>query len=80
MLLDYGCRPLEVEVVPVAFAKRNDLLRGKVRLRDQLGQLVEEVLEPDGLMISRILHGVSPAFQNVCHWLRGLKTKSPSFA
>ena len=24
-------------------------------------------------MISRIRHGSSPAFQNVCHWLRGLK-------
>ena len=28
-------------------------------------------------MISRIRHGSSPAFQNVCHWLRGLKTRSP---
>ena len=24
-----------------------------------------------------ISHGVSPAFQNVCHWLRGLKTQVP---
>ena len=28
-------------------------------------------------MISRIRHGSSPAFQNVCHWLRGLNTRSP---
>ena len=30
-----------------------------------------------GAMISRIRHGSSPAFQNVCHWLRGLWTRSP---
>ena len=28
-------------------------------------------------MISRIRAGSSPAFQNVCHWSRGLKTRSP---
>src|SRR3954470_20722364 len=28
-------------------------------------------------MISRIRHGSSPAFQNVCHWSRGLWTRSP---
>src|SRR5829696_5106309 len=31
-------------------------------------------------MISRILHGPSPAFQNVCHWWRGWKTRSPASA
>src|SRR5215204_899381 len=35
---------------------------------------------PPGEMISRILHGPSPAFQNVCHWSRGLKTRSPASA
>ena len=28
-------------------------------------------------MISRIRAGSSPAFQNVCHWLRGLKIRLP---
>ena len=46
VLLDHGCRPLEVEVVPVSLAECDDLLRREVRLRDQLGQIVEEVLEP----------------------------------
>ena len=30
--------------------------------------------KPAGEMNSRIRHGSSPAFQNVCHWLRGLWT------
>src|SRR5438477_80525 len=33
--------------------------------------------KPAGEMISRMRHGSSPAFQNVCHWLRGLCTRSP---
>ena len=33
--------------------------------------------KPAGEMISRIRAGSSPAFQNVCHWCRGLKTRSP---
>ena len=36
--------------------------------------------KPAGEMISRIRAGSSPAFQNVCHWPRGLKTKSPASA
>src|SRR5918992_950441 len=31
-------------------------------------------------MISRIRHCSSPAFQNVCHWSRGLKARSPASA
>jgi len=31
-------------------------------------------------MISMISQGVSPAFQNVCHWLRGLNTHVPGSA
>ena len=33
--------------------------------------------KPAGEMISRIRAGSSPAFQNVCHWPRGLKIRSP---
>ena len=36
--------------------------------------------KPAGLMISRIRHSVSPAFQKVCHCLRGLNTNSPGSA
>ena len=32
---------------------------------------------PPGEMTSMISQGVSPAFQNVCHWSRGLKTQVP---
>ena len=45
MLFDHGSGPLEVEVVPVPLGKRSDLLRGEVRPREQVGQLVKEVLE-----------------------------------
>src|SRR5215211_232237 len=33
--------------------------------------------KPAGEMISRIRQGSSPAFQKVCHWSRGLWTRSP---
>ena len=36
--------------------------------------------KPPGAMISRIRQGSSPAFQNVCHWSRGLKARSPASA
>ena len=35
---------------------------------------------PAGEMISRMRQGVSPAFQNVCHWSRGLNARSPASA
>ena len=72
-LFGHGSGPLEVEVVPVPLGERPDLLRGEVRLREQVGLLVKEVLESGRAMISRTRPGVSPAFQNVCHWFRGLK-------
>jgi hypothetical protein len=44
-LFGHGSGPLEVEVVPVPLGERPDLLRGEVGLREQVGQLVKEVLE-----------------------------------
>jgi hypothetical protein len=34
--------------------------------------------KPPGEMISRMRAGVSPAFQNVCHWPRALKMRTPA--
>ena len=49
-----------------------------------IGEAVSRALAEDlgraGDITSMISHGSSPAFQNVCHWLRGLKTQVPGSA
>jgi hypothetical protein len=69
---------LQLESVPGCAL--GHLLRIEIGRGHRRRHLIEAMLEPAGEMISRIRQGPSPAFQNVCHWLRGLKTGSPTSA
>jgi hypothetical protein len=55
-----------------ALAELPELLGAGLGDAAEVDELGEEALEACGEMISRMRHGSSPAFQNVCHCPRGL--------
>ena len=64
----------------VAAGELCHLLRVEVGRGHCRRHLFETMLEPSARDDLEDPAGPSPAFQNVCHWLRGLNTRSPTSA